>query len=84
VRLKNPVDSAVPSGISVSAENLLELIRQGGDVDTEEGKLSYSERLASTLRSVMPLVSHAPSAATRMGAVAIELQGDGHQGEALK
>ena len=84
VRLKNPVDSAVPSGISVSAENLLELIRQGGDVDTEEGKLSYSERLASTLRSVMPLVSRAPSAATRMGAVAIELQGDGHQGEALK
>ena len=84
VRLKNPVDSAVPSGISVSAENLLELIRQGGAFDTEVGKLSYSERLASTLRSVMPLVSRAPSAATRMGAVAIELQGDAKQGVALE
>ncbi|MDB4338996.1 thioredoxin domain-containing protein [Rubripirellula sp.] len=66
VRLKNPVDGAIPSGISVSAENLRYLIKHGAD-------RGYAERLDLTFRSVMPLVTQAPVAATRLAAVATEI-----------
>lgn len=74
VRLKHPVDGAVPSGISVSAENLLELARHQHEVSSEQQGEKYQELLRDTVRSVMPLVSRAPVAATRMGAVAIRMQ----------
>lgn len=73
VRLKNPIDGAIPSGISVSAENLLYLIQHRVGGDQVEGQLTYGERLNQTMRSVVPLITQAPGAATRLGAVAVEL-----------
>ena len=73
VRLKNPVDGAIPSGISVTAENLSYVLRAPSEVLDSERRESYRARLASTVQSVMPLVSRAPAAATRMGAVASEM-----------
>lgn len=66
VRLKDPVDSAIPSGLSVTAENLLYLSRRGLDRD-------YSNRLKLTLQSITPLMRRAPAAATRAAAVMGEL-----------
>lgn len=62
VRLKDPVDSALPSGISVTAENLLYLIEQGVD-------RGYRDRLQKTLTSVTPLMQRAPGAVPRSAAV---------------
>jgi len=74
VRLKNPVDGATPSGISVSAENLLYLIQNDIRSRQQDLGLTYQDCLESTMRSVLPLLSRAPAAATRMAAVAVELE----------
>ncbi len=65
VRVKDPVDSAVPSGISVSAANLLYLIENGID-------RGYEQRLRVTLQSITPLLRRAPAAAPRAAAVMAE------------
>jgi hypothetical protein len=65
LRVKDPVDSAIPSGTSVSAENLLYLARQLKDA-------SYEQRLEQTLQSLVPLLRGAPSAAPRAAAVLAE------------
>jgi uncharacterized protein YyaL (SSP411 family) len=65
VRVKDPVDSAVPSGASVSAENLLFLSDQFPDAD-------YRERLERTLKSFLPLLERAPAAAPRAATVMAE------------
>ncbi|MCH1496581.1 MAG: thioredoxin domain-containing protein [Rubripirellula sp.] len=74
VRLKHPIDGAVPSGISVSAENLHALIGHQLQGGSEQRAEKYRVLLIDTVRSVMPLVSRAPVAATRMGSVAIRMQ----------
>lgn len=74
VRLKHPIDGAVPSGISVSAENLHALIGHQLQGVSEQRVEKYRTLLRDTVRSVMPLVSRAPVAATRMGSVAIGMQ----------
>ena len=74
VRLKHPIDGAVPSGISVSAENLHALIGYQLQGVSEQRVEKYRTLLRDTVRSVMPLVSRAPVAATRMGSVAIGMQ----------
>ena len=63
VRSKDPVDSAIPSGISVSAENLIYLDRH-----TEGDK--YRDRLRRTLATIASLIDQAPAAAPR-GAAAM-------------
>ncbi len=63
VRSKDPVDSAIPSGISVAAENLLYL------TDKSVGE-SYESRLKETLQSMANTISQNPAATTR-GAAAI-------------
>ena len=73
MRLKNPVDGAVPSGISVSAENLSYLIQHGVKRDDKQENLSYESILDLTMRSVLPLLKRAPAASTRMSSVAVEL-----------
>lgn len=62
VRTKDPVDSALPSGISVAAENMLQLSAALGDD-------KYAERLAATLRSQAAVWKQAPAAAPRAAAV---------------
>jgi uncharacterized protein YyaL (SSP411 family) len=71
VRMRDPVDSAIPSGISVSAENLLYLHQHG------HGN-GYDERLRLTLQSLTPLLRRAPGAAPRATAVMAEYL-DGHR-----
>jgi uncharacterized protein YyaL (SSP411 family) len=65
VRVKDPVDSAVPSGMSVSAENLQYLA-------SELNEATYSDRLRRTLQSLVPLMRRAPAAAPRAAAVLAE------------
>jgi hypothetical protein len=65
VRMKDPVDSATPSGISVTAENLWYLHQHGHGV-------GYDERLRSTLQSLSPLLRRASAAAPRATAVMAE------------
>jgi uncharacterized protein YyaL (SSP411 family) len=62
VRVKDPVDSAIPSGISVTAANLLYLSQHGID-------RGYRPRLQATLQSITPLIRRAPAAAPRAAAV---------------
>jgi uncharacterized protein YyaL (SSP411 family) len=62
VRVKDPVDSAIPSGMSVTAENLAYLTAKHAD----EG---YDAQLKSTLKSLAPLMRRAPSATPRAAAV---------------
>jgi len=66
VRVKDPVDSEIPSGASVTAENLMYLAAHS------EGHI-YQDKLERTLRSVMPMFDRAPVAVTRMATVAAEL-----------
>jgi uncharacterized protein YyaL (SSP411 family) len=66
VRVKDPVDSAIPSGISVSAANLLYLIENGIDRD-------YEPRLRATIQSITPLLRRAPAAAPRAATIMAEL-----------
>ncbi len=65
VRVKDPVDSAIPAGMSVSAENLQYLAR-------ELKETTYSDRLQQTLQSLVPLIRRAPAAAPRAAAVLAE------------
>ncbi len=65
VRVKDPVDSAIPSGMSVSAENLQYLAAEFEDA-------AYGDRLQQTLQSLVPLMRRAPAAAPRAAAVLAE------------
>ena len=65
VRVKDPVDSALPSGSSLSAENLLYLAAQTDDP-------RYPEKLRLTLRSSAPMFEKAPAAVPRLAAVLAE------------
>lgn len=65
VRVKDPVDSAIPSGASVAAENLLFLSRQFPEAD-------YRQRLEQTLKSFLPLLDRAPAAAPRAATIMAE------------
>ncbi|MFT5525682.1 MAG: hypothetical protein ACI9HK_003652 [Pirellulaceae bacterium] len=58
-RAKNPIDGAQPSGISVSAENLVRLAKATGNKD-------YLARAEKTIRSVGALMTRAPAAIPRM------------------
>jgi uncharacterized protein YyaL (SSP411 family) len=58
-RAKNPIDGAQPSGISVSAENLVRLAKA-------TGKKEYLTRAEKTIRSVGALMARAPAAIPRM------------------
>jgi uncharacterized protein YyaL (SSP411 family) len=66
VRIKDPVDSEVPSGVSMTAKNLLYLSQHGVD-------RGYRERSRATLQSVTPLMRRAPAAAPRAAAVMADL-----------
>ncbi len=65
VRVKDPVDSAIPAGASVSAENLLYLARRTGQQE-------YSDRLQETLQSQAVMLSRAPAGVPRTAAVLAE------------
>ncbi|WP_419189989.1 thioredoxin domain-containing protein [Stieleria marina] len=76
VRVKDPVDGAIPSGASVSAENLLYLL-------CHQPQPKFATKLMQTLNASAPLFRKSPSAAPRLAAVAAEfndsksnLQGD--------
>ena len=71
VRVKDPVDSAVPAGISVSAANLLYLLENGID-------RGYERRLRATLQSITPLLRRAPGAAPRAATVMAKLLDSPH------
>jgi uncharacterized protein YyaL (SSP411 family) len=62
VRSKDLVDSAIPSGISVAAENLMYL----ADHSTNE---QYEMRLKETIQSIANMLDQSPSAAPRGAAV---------------
>ena len=62
VRVKDPVDSALPSGASVAAENLSYLASTFDGAD-------YAKRLRATLQSAVPMFEKAPAAVPRMAAV---------------
>ena len=62
VRVKDPVDSAIPSGMSVTAENLAYLAA------SEKASSVYETQLKSTLNSIAPLLRRASSAAPRSAA----------------
>ncbi len=61
VRVKDPADGAIPSGTSVSAENLLYLA-------THTAKASYRDRLSKTFQSILPMLDRAPGAVPRITA----------------
>ena len=62
VRVKDPVDSAIPSGMSVAAENLAYLVA------SRKASPQYKTALGSTLKSIAPLMRRASSAAPRSAA----------------
>lgn len=61
VRVKDPVDSAIPSGNSVTLENLRYLAEKTDDA-------SYDDRYQKTLVSLVPILKRAPGAAPRVSA----------------
>ncbi len=63
VRMKDPLDGAVPSGNSIAAENLAYLAKV-----TDQA--SYRERLAGTLASAQPMFRRAPAAVARLATIA--------------
>ena len=65
VRVKDPIDGALPSGASVSAENLQMLWKLTGDE-------RYRTRLRETLQSMAPLFRRAPAGVPRAAAVLAE------------
>lgn len=65
VRVKDPVDGAIPSGASVSAENLHYLAK------TTKNE-SYRSRLQETLESMGPTFKRAPAAMPRAAAILAE------------
>lgn len=62
LRVKDPVDSAIPSGMSVTAENLAYL------AGSEKASTTYTTQLKSTLQSLAPLMRRSSSAAPRSAA----------------
>lgn len=58
VRIKDPVDSAIPSGITLSLENMMYLDDQ---LESDE----YQQRVLDTFKSLVPLLKRAPNAAPR-------------------
>jgi uncharacterized protein YyaL (SSP411 family) len=58
VRVKDPVDGAIPSGTSVSLENLRYL-------SEKTGQASYRQRYEQALLSLVPLLRKSPAAAPR-------------------
>ena len=62
VRVKDPVDSAIPSGMSITAENLAYLAA------SDPQSAVYPNQLKSTLTSIAPLLRRASSAAPRTAA----------------
>ena len=62
VRVKDPVDAAIPAGTSVAAENLMFLSKH-----YKESK--YAERLQQTLHSQIPMFRRAPGGIPRIAAV---------------
>ena len=65
VRTKNPIDSALPSGNSVAAENLLYLSRRFPSS-------AYENHLKETFRSVVPMFRNAPAGVPRIAACLAE------------
>ncbi len=65
VRAKDPVDSAIPSGISVACENLIYLSAQ-------QNNELYRQRLEQTLAAVASILDQTPAAAPRAAAVLAE------------
>ncbi len=65
VRVKDPVDGAIPSGAAVAAENLLYLSRVTGEE-------VYQTKLRQTLQSIAPLLDRSPAGAPRTAAVLAE------------
>ncbi len=63
VRMKDPLDGAVPSGNSITAENLAYLASVTGDA-------IYADRLTQTLASTVPMFRRAPAAVSRIAVVA--------------
>ena len=61
-RLKDPVDGAIPSAASVSAENLMYLSEQFPEA-------GYGDRLERSLKSMLPMFRRAPAAIPRFAAV---------------
>ncbi|MCG8650493.1 MAG: thioredoxin domain-containing protein, partial [Pirellulales bacterium] len=62
VRVKDPVDSALPSGASVSGENLRYLAPHFADA-------GYQDRAAQTLQGMIPLFQQTPAGVPRTAAV---------------
>ena len=70
VRVKDPVDAALPSGASVSAENLLLLAERTGEQ-------VYRDKLRATLRSLGPLFEALPAGVPRAAVVLAKSLDDG-------
>ena len=66
VSVKDPVDSEVPSGASMTANNLLYLSQHGVDQ-------GYRARSQATLQSMTPLMRRAPTAAPRAATVMADI-----------
>ncbi len=65
VRAKDPADGAIPSGASVSAENLQYLA-------TATNEAKYAALLKETLQSLVPMFQRAPAGVPRVAAVLAE------------
>ncbi len=65
VRVKDPVDGAIPSGASVSAENLLYLFQATDQHD-------YQIKLRQTLQAMAPMFRRAPGGVPRSAAILAE------------
>ncbi|TWT93736.1 thioredoxin domain-containing protein [Stieleria varia] len=66
VRVKDSVDSAVPSGVGVTLQNLADLVR----LTEDKGKPKlYVERILQTLSSLTPYFQRAPASVPRAATV---------------
>lgn len=62
VRTKNPIDSAVPSGASVTLQNLTRLVER---IDDKTRQAAYEERIEKTLQSMAVFFERAPAGLPR-------------------
>ena len=65
VRVKDPVDGAIPAGTSVSAENLMYLSKHFPDGE-------YQAKLKATIIAALPMFRRGPAGIPRMAAVVAE------------
>ena len=72
VRTKDPIDGAVPSGASVTLQNLSVL---GDQTDDADQKKEYEARIQSTLKSMSPYFDQAPAGLPRAATVLAKQQG---------